>query len=128
MKRFFVFFCVFISGFCSAYPMKDIYENLDVSSFPSSLMQKIQGDKNKFSDLKLLPKPVFKESEFIIESDYWLYKITIFKENRRGIHICFLDHAKQSSYDAQKPMVIRKYGERYVAIRLYSDVCEIFAR
>ncbi|AWY01649.1 hypothetical protein A8139_18020 [Marinomonas primoryensis] len=128
MKKNIIFLMIIFSSLCLANPMEDIYKNLDITSFPSSLMPMTQGNKDRFSELKQVPKPVIKNSVITIEDESWLYEITFVKENRHGIHICFLDHARKSSYDAQKPMVIRKYGERYVAIRLYSDVCEEFAR
>jgi hypothetical protein len=128
MKKNMLFLMVIFSRLCLANPMEDIYKNLDITSFPSSLMPMIQGNKDRFSELEQVPKPVIKNSVITIEDESWLYEITFFKENRHGIHICFLDHAKQSSYDAQKPMVIRKYGERYVALRLNSGVCESYAR
>ncbi|MBD1566424.1 hypothetical protein HC729_12970 [Vibrio sp. S12_S33] len=108
--------------------LKDIYENLDVTSFNSSLRPMQISDEKLFTEFGQLPKPIMKDNEIIIEDEYWIYSIKIIKTNGNDIHVCFLDKSKEGNYDAQEPLVIRKYGKNYVAIAQMSDVCESYAR
>jgi hypothetical protein len=128
MKRLAILFSIFSSGFSFSFPMENIYKNLDVTTFNSSFLRKVPENKTNFSDVSSLPKPIFTDSTIVMEKESWVYKIKVYKTDQQDFYICFSDRSKKSSYNSQEPMVIRKYGERYVAIRLYSDVCEDFAR
>ncbi len=55
-----LFLMVIFSRLCLANPMEDIYKNLDITSFPSSLMPMTQGNKDRFSELKQVPKTCYK--------------------------------------------------------------------
>lgn len=48
------------------------------------------------------------------------------RENKLDIHVCFLDVSKDGAYDTQGPIIIRKYGQEYVAISSKTDVCESY--
>ncbi|EKO3791282.1 hypothetical protein HAR83_000649 [Vibrio metschnikovii] len=85
-------------------------------------------DETRFPDFKQLPKPIINDSEIIIEDEYWLYSIKLVKEKNQDLYICFLDKSKESSYYTQAPMIIRKYGNDYVAIKAVANVCEDFAK
>ena len=124
MKKLTVLLSIFISSTCSAFTMEDIYNNLDVTTFNSSFIKRVPIKDIHFSDVVDLPKPVITDSKILIEDDTWVYSIEVIKENKRGIHICFTDRAKEGRYNVQKPMVIRKYGDTYVALLLRSNVCE----
>lgn len=128
MKKLTVLLSIFISSVCSAFPMEDIYNNLDVTTFNSSFARKIPNGKINFKDISSIPKPVITDLSIIMEKDAWVYTIKAYKENGQGIHICFTDRAKKSKYNAQEPMIIRKYGDSYVALRSYTGVCEEYAR
>jgi hypothetical protein len=91
-------------------------------------MPKRLGNETRFSEMKSLQSPRIEGSTIIVENDSWLYAIEVIKEDKYGIHICFYDHAYQGSYDAQYPILIRKYGERYVALYLKSHICKEIAR
>jgi len=133
-------FTSFLYG--QSYPMKDIFESLDVTSFNSSIRPKINGvDKEiKLSKLNFLKEgeedgeiyPASKveitNDTITIEDEFWFYKIKAMKKNGDDYHICFTDKAKQGTYDAQYPLVLRKYGDLYVVINVYSDVCKKWAR
>lgn len=121
---------VFLWGgtYCAqAFPTNEVYAHLDITSFNSSLVQKAAQGQKHFSDLKI-PNPVISKDTILIESEYWKYEMQFVKEDDSGIHVCFVDKAKWGSYDAQTPMIIRKYADDYVAIKMNSDVCEDFAK
>lgn len=128
MKKLTILFSICISSICTAFPIEDIYKNLDITTFNSSFLRKIPNGKTSFEDISSIPKPVFKDSSIIMEREEWIYTIQVFKENKRGFHICFTDQAKIGNYNSQQPMIIRAYDDKYVATRLYSDVCEKYAR
>ncbi|EJL6282496.1 hypothetical protein NMR31_003498 [Vibrio cholerae] len=90
-------------------------------------MQKLSEEQRYFPQIDL-PKPDMSNESILIESDYWKYEFKFFKETGVGIHVCFIDKAKWGSYDTQTPMIIRKYGNEYVAIKAITDVCEDFAK
>ena len=124
------------------YPMKDIFESLDVTSFNSSIRPKINGvDKEiKLSKLNFLKaseedREIYQASKveitndtITIEDEFWFYKIKVMEKDGNNYHICFTDKAKQGTYDVQDPFVLRKYGDLYVVIGLNSDVCKKWAR
>ncbi|GAB1041553.1 MAG: hypothetical protein SLagBPW_42630 [Shewanella algae] len=121
---------VFLWGgtYCAqAFPTNEVYAYLDITSFSSSLIQKAAQGQKHFSDLNI-PIPVMSKDKILIESEYWKYEMQFVKEDESGIHVCFIDKAKWGSYDAQTPMIIRKYADEYVAIKVNSDVCEDFAK
>lgn len=127
MKKSLVFLFCIITFYAHAFSSNEIYKSLDITSFNSSLMQKISENQRYFPQLDL-PKPKISNESILIESDYWKYEIKFLKETSSGIHICFIDKAKWGSYDTQTPMIIRKYANEYVAIKMVSDVCEDFAK
>jgi len=111
----------------NAVPVEEIYKQLDITSFNSSLFQKSIGGAKHFSQLDL-PEPSFQDNSFLIESEYWKYEMKLLKVDERGIHSCFLDKALWGTYDSQSPLLIRKYGNDYVAIDLDTDICKKFAK
>lgn len=126
MKSFYFILGVTFSSVSFSYPMDDIYENLDITSFTSSLMQKRIGNEIHFSELNL-PKPKLNDSSIVMSNDRWTYKLTVTKEYDKDLHVCFIDKAKQGTYNAQSAMILRKYGEDYVAISMNSSACDDFA-
>lgn len=127
MKKILVFIFSGLASYGQAFPLNEIYTSLDIKSFDSSLMQKMSEDQRHLPQIDL-PKPNISNESILIESDYWKYEFKFFKETESGIHICFIDKAKWGSYDTQTPMIIRKYGEIYVAIKAVTDVCEDFEK
>ncbi|EOX3406106.1 hypothetical protein [Vibrio cholerae] len=127
MKKILVFIFSGLASYGQAFPLNEIYTSLDIKSFDSSLMQKMSEDQRYLPQIDL-PKPNISNESILIESDYWKYEFKFFKETESGIHICFIDKAKWGSYDTQTPMIIRKYGEKYVAIKAVTDVCEDFEK
>lgn len=114
----------------SAFPMKDIYNNLDITSFNSSLMPLRKGEERTFKDFnKKLPTPIFSEKNILLDDDYWTYSLTVIKASSdNDYYVCFKDKAKMGTYDSQKPMIIRKYERYYVAISSSSNVCDDYAK
>lgn len=127
VKKILVFIFSGLASYGQAFPLNEIYTSLDIKSFDSSLMQKMSEDQRYLPQIDL-PKPNISNESILIESDYWKYEFKFFKETESGIHICFIDKAKWGSYDTQTPMIIRKYGEKYVAIKAVTDVCEDFEK
>ena len=128
VKNLVLMFVGLLSAFNSnAFPVEEIYNQLDITSFNSSLFQKSTGGEKHFSQLDL-PEPSFKDNSFLIESEYWKYEIKLLKVDESGIHACFLDKALWGTYNAQSPLLIRKYGNYYVAIDLDTDICKKFAK
>ena len=95
----------------SAFPMKDIYNNLDITSFNSSLMPLRKGEERTFKDFnKKLPIPIFSEKNILLDDDYWTYSLTVIKASSdNDYYVCFKDKAKMGTYDSQKPMIIRDH-------------------
>ena len=122
------------------YPMKDIFESLDVTSMPSSFGFKSVGKEVRLGKLNFLkegeedgevylgPKVTISNDTITIEGEFWFYKIKVMEKDGNNYHICFTDKAKQGTYDVQDPFVLRKYGDLYVVIGLNSDVCKKWAR
>jgi hypothetical protein len=110
--------------------MKDIYNNLDITSFNSSLMPLRKGEERTFKDFnKKLPIPIFSEKNILLDDDYWTYSLTVIKASSdNDYYVCFKDKAKMGTYDSQKPMIIRKYERYYVAISSSSNVCDDYAK
>ncbi|WP_337912508.1 hypothetical protein [Vibrio cholerae] len=127
MKKILVFIFSGLVSYAHAFPLNEIYNSLDITSFNSSLMQKLSEEQRYFPQIDL-PKPDMSNESILIESDDWKYEFKFFKETGVGIHVCFIDKAKWGSYDTQTPMIIRKYGNEYVAIKAITDVCEDFAK
>ncbi|QMV14190.1 hypothetical protein Vspart_01442 [Vibrio spartinae] len=127
MKCIISFLLFMVSYSCWSYPMKDIYNHLDVTSFNSSLMPMRVGNEKHFSDFELL-KAKINDNNITIDDDSWTYSITVLKKNKMGFYACFVDKAKQGSYNTQFPLILRKYGNDYVAIAMRTDVCESFAK
>lgn len=127
VKKILVFIFSGLASYGQAFPLNEIYTSLDIKSFDSSLMQKMSDDQRYLPQIDL-PKPNISNESILIESDYWKYEFKFFKETESGIHICFIDKAKWGSYDTQTPMIIRKYGDKYVAIKAVTDVCEDFEK
>ncbi len=127
VKKILVFIFSGLASYGQAFPLNEIYTSLDIKSFDSSLMQKMSEDQRYLPQIDL-PKPNISNESILIESDYWKYEFKFFKETESGIHICFIDKAKWGSYDTQTPMIIRKYGDKYVAIKAVTDVCEDFEK
>ncbi|MYM59696.1 hypothetical protein GTG28_10730 [Vibrio sp. OCN044] len=129
MKILSLLMCIF-SYSVSAFPMEDIYKNLDITSFNSSLIPLREGGEKTFQDFnEKLPAPIFSEKSIVLDNDYWTYSLTVIKtSNNSGYHVCFKDKAKVGTYDSQKAMIIRKYDQYYVAINSSSNVCESYAK
>lgn len=122
MKYIVFIICVF-SSVVRANIMDDIYNNLDFTSFPTSLNpksieEKYLPDFKGREHMDYLVNPKITEDEIVMDGETWFYKFKLL-ENREGdLYLCFWDKAKQGTYDVRKPMVIRKYGNDYVAIAL----------
>ncbi|MFV0575021.1 MAG: hypothetical protein ACK5NC_06370 [Vibrio sp.] len=99
-----------------AYPMEEIYINLDVASFNSSLRPKITGNQNSLPELGLAP-PIITKDSIIVDGGSWFYQIKVISKNLNSYTVCFIDEAKKGSYKTRVGMVIRKYQPYYVAIK-----------
>ncbi|MDO6705825.1 hypothetical protein [Photobacterium sp. 1_MG-2023] len=104
--------------------LKDVYENLDITTFRSSLMPKRIGNENRFPEFESIPKPVYSEKMIVMESEYWYYALTLTKENHLGYHFCFVDKSTLGTYFSTSSLLLRKYGNRYVALNFEIDACE----
>ncbi|NAW85038.1 hypothetical protein [Photobacterium halotolerans] len=105
--------------------LKDVYENLDITTFRSSLMPKRIAKENRFPDFKTIPKPVYSEKMIVMDSEHWYYALTLTKENHLGYHFCFVDKSKLGTYFSTSSLLLRKYGNRYVALNFEIDACEL---
>ncbi|MCL1132535.1 hypothetical protein L2748_22960 [Shewanella sairae] len=116
----------------TTYPMQEIYDKLDITSFNSSLRPRIdlevRNNKTHFSDIKGLPKPTITKNKLIFDSDTWTNTLEVIEFNRGEYSVCFTDKAKQGTYNSQSPFVLRRYGDTFVAINDYSEACEEYAR
>ncbi len=122
---------LFISDVAMSYPMKDLYNTLDVTSFNSSLMPGIEPkDRYEYKTFKDINQPAttITEDEIIIDSEDWRYSLKVMKAKGSDLYVCFSDKAKVGSYDAQSPLVIRKYNDIYMATARETAVCEEYAR
>ncbi|WP_236781473.1 hypothetical protein [Aliivibrio fischeri] len=126
MKTVISLLAIIFSSLSFAYPMDDIYKTLDITSFSSSLMPKRMENEKHFSELNL-PKPVITDSSILIESETWHYQLNIVGKDEHNLHVCFIDKALKGSYNAQSSMILRKYGNEYVAISMRSNACDNFA-
>ncbi|MFB9134266.1 hypothetical protein ACFSJQ_05905 [Vibrio olivae] len=129
MNKFIYFFMFFLSFKAWAYPMQELYEKLDITSFNSSLMPMIDSkyEYKNFKDINQLATSIT-EDEIIIDSEYWKYSLKVIKVKGSDFYVCFSDKAKMGSYDAQSPMVLRKYNDIYMATARRTAVCEEYAR
>ncbi|WP_417879845.1 hypothetical protein [Vibrio sp.] len=128
MKSWVFVYLLFMSVSASAADLNDIYKHLDITSFNSSL-RPMQTDNERFlPEVSQLPSPIIKNNEIRIEDEYWIYSIKVMRENKLDIHVCFLDVSKDGTYDTQGPMIIRKYGQEYVAISSKTDVCDSYEK
>lgn len=101
--------------------MHNIYNSIDLTSFPNSLIPRVTNNEKHFSDFKdgsKLPNPEFTSDSFIMEDDSWFYKYKLIEQVGDDFYLCVWDQAKQSRYNAIYPIVIRKYGNDFVALAL----------
>ncbi|MCM0148681.1 hypothetical protein KCN56_08930 [Photobacterium galatheae] len=103
--------------------LKDIYQNLDVTSFRSSLMPKQMAQESKLPDFEYVPKPEFSESSILMEDEHWVYRFDVIKKNKQGYYVCFTDGSKIGTYSKQKSMLLRKYGDDLVAVDFEIEAC-----
>ena len=129
MNKIISFLMFFLSFKALSYPMQELYEQLDITSFNSSLMPMIDSkhEYTKFKDINQLATSIT-EDEIIIDSEYWKYSLKVIKAKGSDFYVCFSDKAKVGSYDAQSPLVIRKYNDIYIATARRTAVCEEYAR
>ncbi len=131
MAKFFTFVMIFLSTRSFGFPMQELYEKLDITSFNSSLMPKIERkNRHEYKTFKDINQPAttITEDEIIIDSEYWKYSLKVIKSKGSDFYVCFTDKAKVGSYDAQSPLVIRKYNDIYMATARETAVCEEYAR
>ncbi len=122
---------LFMSDVAMSYPMKDLYNTLDITSFNSSLMPKIERKNiDEYITFKDINKSAtsITEDEIIIDSENWKYSLKVIKAQGSDFYVCFSDKAKVGFYDAQSPLVIRKYNDIYMATARETAVCEEYAR
>ncbi|MFS1461751.1 MULTISPECIES: hypothetical protein [Vibrio] len=118
-----VFMISFFSTIVHANVMDDIYNNLDFTSFPTSLNPK-RIDEKKLPDfrgrehMEYLLNPKITQDEIVMEGDSWFYKFKLLDEWNGDLYLCVWDKSKGGSYDARYPIVIRKYNTTYVALAL----------
>ncbi len=115
--------------------MQDIYDHLDFTSYPNSMNPKTGNNETHFSDFKgefKLPSPVITENQIVIEDEDWLYSVKYLDEYKNDIYLCVFSQSKTATYLAQSPIVVRKYGEDYVALALdptpIDGGCDEYAR
>lgn len=103
--------------------MRDVYENLDFTSFPTSLNparinEKYMPDFKGRQYFEYMLNPTITNDEIIIDGDDWFYSFKLLERRKGNLYLCFWDKAKMGTYDVRKPIVIRKYNTDYVAIAL----------
>ncbi len=117
------FVVCFYSSVAHANVMYDIYNNLDFTSFPTSLNPKSIGEK-RLPDfrgrehMEYLLNPKITKDEIVMDGDNWFYKFKLLDERKGDLYLCVWDESKTGTYNARYPIVIRKYDETYVALAL----------
>ncbi|AGV19810.1 hypothetical protein J4H39_20230 [Vibrio alginolyticus] len=119
-NRLLITLAVIWSGLTSAASMTDIYELLDFTSFPNSLNPKSIEERH-FSDFQgefKLAVPKITKDEIVIDDDHWYYKIELMEIKGDNVYLCFHDKSKVGTYDSVQPIVVRRYGNDFVALAL----------
>ncbi len=115
--------------------LKLIYEKLNLSTFRNSTGPSRDNGDKYFSDLNL-PLSKVTDNSLIIETDDWVYTITILKvrdftkDGITDIAVCFNDKAKFATYHSQQPILITQFSETsdYVALKFEVDGCPEYAK
>jgi hypothetical protein len=87
-----------IAGPVSKYPKEKlaqfVIENLDVTSFPSSIGPRMSPGKTFFQDYGFVPR-IVKDSEALLEEadGSWRFHIRVLDRTDSGIFVCFEDQA-----------------------------------
>ncbi|MCE9942738.1 hypothetical protein [Aeromonas rivipollensis] len=132
-----VIISMFLSFFVSAKQdtfskseLQGIYDNLNISTFRSSLMPKRTKDKIYLRQMEL-SNPVFFKNGFLIETSDWTYTFTIIEKkdkNRDGTldyALCFSDKSTVGTYSSMQPMLISPLGVngQFIALAFTVDGC-----
>ncbi len=107
----------------------------DLASIRSSFGPKRGPGKNTFAALGLQPS-LAQDDKVVFDSPQWYYSMTVLRRgdfNNDGIEdleVCFVDRAKQGSYNAQRALLVTRYQPHamLVALAYGMDGCETFAR
>ncbi len=107
----------------------------DLASVRSSFGPKRSPGKNTFAALGLTPS-LAQEDKVVFDSPQWYYSMTVLRRgdfNNDGIEdleVCFVDRARQGSYNAQRALLVTRYqpNAMLVALAYSMDGCETFAR
>lgn len=123
----------------SYIPKEDIelfvVQHLDLSTFRNSLGPQRKPGQRIFEDFGIAPTSI-KKNEVEIDSEDWRYHIKILRRadiNKDGIEdleICFIDRAKQGSYNTSKPLLITRFSKTgyLVALDFEVDGCPNYAK
>ncbi len=123
----------------SHFPAQGLGELLarqfDLASIRSSLGPSRGPGKNTFASLGIKPS-LTEDRKVVFDSPEWFYSMTVLRRgdfNKDGIEdleVCFVDRAKQGSYNAQKALLVTRYARDAmpVALAFSMDGCETFAR
>ncbi|WP_157798193.1 hypothetical protein [Aeromonas cavernicola] len=96
--------------------LQDIYNNLNIATFSSSLMPKRLNNEQIYLRQFDLPQPTFTENMITIDSSNFTYSFEVLKKsdgNRDGIvdyAVCFSEKSKIGTYDARTPLLISPLG------------------
>ncbi|MGF1727938.1 hypothetical protein [Photobacterium nomapromontoriensis] len=112
-----------IGAHATVFPLIDIYNHLDVTTFRSSLMPARTDNEKHFSEFDTVATPLFTENKIIMEDDEWFYSIEVKKSVDLGIYTCFTDKAKQGTYSSKSSLLLRKYGKEYIALHFAIEAC-----
>ena len=125
MYKFLTIFVLLIVTNVNANDTKlvsNIFNKLDLSTFPSSLAQRI-----KYSDKKFL-KDFYKEPteltdvKLIISTESWYHKFEILGYQAGNILICHLDDSVEGSYISQSLIIAKKASDGTLMAIKNSDV------
>lgn len=121
-------------SFIPATPPAFLVTYLDLASFRNSLGPRRNAGDHTFADLNISPTKV-SATEVVFDSPDWYYSVRIIGRgdfNGDGIEdleVCFVDRAKEGSYDTQDPLILSRYNaEGYMIALNFSaqntDTCE----
>ncbi len=136
--KYIVFIIFLFSSVVRANIMDDIYNNLDFTSFPTSL-NPMSTDEKHIPDFKgrehmdFLLNPKITEDEIVMDGELWFYKFKLLEKRKGNIYLCVWDRSKEGTYNTRYPIVIRKYNTTYIALALNpkpinGGECEEFAQ
>ena len=109
-------------------------ENFDLASIRSSFGNRRTPAKRTFADFGMVPTAATEEL-LAFDDPTWYHGIKVLRRgdfNKDGIEdleICFVDRAKEGSYNAQQPLLVTRYSATTYAVAMIFELdgCEKFS-